>query len=576
MANKRYDQFTAGSYDENKIFLIADPATGELVKIALSQVPTIFSQDGALASNRSVNLNENFLHITGIDDAIVARFTDTEINLIATWHPLVDSYTSLELNASDENSRFKLEAQFNGGDIVRIDGNTSDGSINHTATVHAFTIPEVDGQFNIFNGSESLFVINTTHGRIEANDGVRQSMVRVEVEDGGDTTFLIMSQSGGTTVSIEGDPDDGNIVYTSVNHIFNTSFGTQISLQPDLSIFKAVNSTLDGNEAIFSGNTGDDFAQAVMTAFFNDGIEEARIEILANAFGNNITHTADSHTINGTVSVNTNGQQTVEIASNLQSSYRAADGTALTEIRVRGDSADPSVDFTLSSTNSVKYVEILGSGETGIITHTADTHVSNIASSWTVTDGSNDYVTTNKLGTSIQSNDGTASGTIRTKSELGDNDVKFTINSDDGTSNPVSIVGDGQASSITHTADTHIFNIDGVLSKLEVVETGLGGQPLLSVGRNNSFILAFDPTDDDNLSGIDFTVSPTDVIFSIVANFNDNVKRAEILGEADSVSANLSFFADESNFNGDLILADLAGGGLTGASIDNNGKIVRT
>lgn len=36
MANKRYDQFAAGSYDPLRILLTADPATGELKKVALS------------------------------------------------------------------------------------------------------------------------------------------------------------------------------------------------------------------------------------------------------------------------------------------------------------------------------------------------------------------------------------------------------------------------------------------------------------------------------------------------------------------------------------------------------------
>lgn len=40
MSNKRYDQFPAGTYDASKIILIADPITGELTKIPLSDFPT--------------------------------------------------------------------------------------------------------------------------------------------------------------------------------------------------------------------------------------------------------------------------------------------------------------------------------------------------------------------------------------------------------------------------------------------------------------------------------------------------------------------------------------------------------
>lgn len=40
MANKRYDQFPAGTYNATDIFLQADPTTGELEKIALGDIPS--------------------------------------------------------------------------------------------------------------------------------------------------------------------------------------------------------------------------------------------------------------------------------------------------------------------------------------------------------------------------------------------------------------------------------------------------------------------------------------------------------------------------------------------------------
>ena len=37
--NKKYNEFTAGSYGTTKIFLIADPTTGQLEKMPLSEIP---------------------------------------------------------------------------------------------------------------------------------------------------------------------------------------------------------------------------------------------------------------------------------------------------------------------------------------------------------------------------------------------------------------------------------------------------------------------------------------------------------------------------------------------------------
>jgi hypothetical protein len=58
MANKRYDQFSAGSYDTSKIFLQADATTGALEKINLPTIPTakvIHRADVATANNSGSN-----------------------------------------------------------------------------------------------------------------------------------------------------------------------------------------------------------------------------------------------------------------------------------------------------------------------------------------------------------------------------------------------------------------------------------------------------------------------------------------------------------------------------------------
>lgn len=80
-------------------------------------------------------------------------------------------------------------------------------------------------------------------------------------------------------------------------------------------------------------------------------------------------------------------------------------------------------------------------------------------------------------------------------------------------------------------------------------------------------------------------VTGTDVAtVNIYSSFNDGTKDASIILtsnptqgliaiEADDA---ITYTADTHTFNGDTIIADLAGGGTTGLSIDNDGKIIRT
>lgn len=63
MANKRYDQFGAGSYDPLRILLTADPSTGELKKVALNTMLgykiylALITQSGAGNPTAQVMLN---------------------------------------------------------------------------------------------------------------------------------------------------------------------------------------------------------------------------------------------------------------------------------------------------------------------------------------------------------------------------------------------------------------------------------------------------------------------------------------------------------------------------------------
>jgi len=74
-----------------------------------------------------------------------------------------------------------------------------------------------------------------------------------------------------------------------------------------------------------------------------------------------------------------------------------------------------------------------------------------------------------------------------------------------------------------------------------------------------------------------FTSSGTQGQFLLEAYFNGESTVAGIVGTADVGGSTIRYDATTHTFSrGDVILADLAGGGTTGASIDDTGKIIRT
>jgi len=99
---------------------------------------------------------------------------------------------------------------------------------------------------------------------------------------------------------------------------------------------------------------------------------------------------------------------------------------------------------------------------------------------------------------------------------------------------------------MTYTADTHAFITEG--------------QTNLSVSLNNSSIRAFDPTGDNNIGEFFSSASSTDVIFSVMANFNDGVKLAKIEGFGDATTSTIAHTADTHTFNINGVLSAIFNG----------------
>lgn len=118
----------------------------------------------------------------------------------------------------------------------------------------------------------------------------------------GGSSLFPTSGTGTATGSVIGDLD-GNSLTVDAGSVLSALFisGAPNSEQSNLI---ASNATGDGNAASVSNSTTDTQAQSVLSASFNDGVKSAGVTLLADASSSSITHTADSHTLNGDVTIN--------------------------------------------------------------------------------------------------------------------------------------------------------------------------------------------------------------------------------------------------------------------------------
>jgi hypothetical protein len=118
--------------------------------------------------------------------------------------------------------------------------------------------------------------------------------------------------------------------------------------------------------------------------------------------------------------------------------------------------------------NGADLASILAHAESGVssIVHTADTH--------TFIAGAETYLTINSSDNEVRvlGTDGTARSILSVVGNLSGNDVRFYLEADDDT-NQVTIVGDAQANSITHTADHHNFNLQDFANNAAAAGGGL-------------------------------------------------------------------------------------------------------
>src|SRR5688572_8780795 len=134
MANKRYDEFPAGTYDTAKIFLQADSATGELEKVNLPTIPAVplpRLSDVASANNSGSN-PQTLATLT-----IPANTLNTDgdvIKIYCVWQMLTGSGTKV------------VTVAFGGTTII---SRTRTGAGNH---IFYLTLTRSDSTHYILNG----------------------------------------------------------------------------------------------------------------------------------------------------------------------------------------------------------------------------------------------------------------------------------------------------------------------------------------------------------------------------------------------------------------------------------------
>ena len=193
-----------------------------------------------------------------------------------------------------------------------------------------------------------------------------------------------------------------------------------------------------------------------------------------------------------------------------------------------------------------------------------------------VSDGLNKLivVNTDDFNTRIEGNDNTAQTYVNASADLGEGSVFFDLFSDNGT-NQVQIKGDAIANSITHTADTHTFNINGVLSAIFNGNNFLLIDP--TVNDESAAIQANNITGAGNLANVRAFTDDTSAGAVLLGTFN-NDKQFSISGSADASGSSLTYTADDHIFSIVQVFADNAAavtGGLAVGTLYRTGDALK-
>jgi len=171
--------------------------------------------------------------------------------------------------------------------------------------------------------------------------------------------------------------------------------------------------------------------------------------------------------------------------------------------------------------------------------------------------GGNNLLELDPVGftSTLTATDATAQSLVRVVGDLSGNNVSFEINSNDGT-NEVSIAGDGQAQTLSYTADTHNFT-GGGLWDLDgnTLQIQQGGNNFLELnptaGEEIARLQVNNLTGDGNQAYFSAFTTNTDATATIGVSLGFETE-SYITAFADATTSTIQYTADSHTFNGNV------------------------
>jgi hypothetical protein len=184
--------------------------------------------------------------------------------------------------------------------------------VTGTGTATGAVVGDLDGNdFTINDGAKDIFFIDASDEEIILTPDILNIHANTTLGGYADGVFdgsagnyffnLEANDGAGTTVGILGSSVTGSVTHTAGTHTFNGNGYTAFELSNNTSTLVGLHPTGDGNFGYIQAAGDATDGRLTLRGSFNDNVELGEIVLNANTSGSTITHTADTHNINGDI-----------------------------------------------------------------------------------------------------------------------------------------------------------------------------------------------------------------------------------------------------------------------------------
>jgi hypothetical protein len=188
--------------------------------------------------------------------------------------------------------------------------------VTGTGTATGAVVGDLDGNdFTINDGAKDIFFIDASDEEIILTPDILNIHANTTLGGYADGVFdgsagnyffnLEANDGAGTTVGILGSSVTGSVTHTAGTHILQgngyEALNVQTSAGNESGVLRARNTTGNGNQGQVDVQATNTDVTSTIKANFNDGVKLAQIQAFADATTATITHTADTHNINGDI-----------------------------------------------------------------------------------------------------------------------------------------------------------------------------------------------------------------------------------------------------------------------------------